>query len=312
MSRPVLLFVILLMSGCSPSYQTTIPEKNSIVTTSFSSNSNQIEIKPSKNDKLLIKEYTYSASEDDSKNSSRKKALEQIKLLLSEEVGVHIESYLEINKLESNGVARQDVRQEIQSLSASITKINILDEKWDGSKYYLMAEVRVNPQQTMTLLLEAIKAKSAKNELDRLNLIIAGQQAQLSQSKGKEAELRKELVRQELLYEARQSERIKVKNNLIRTNEERIQQEKDIADENEEIKLARQKIDVAKKRISSSMKKSCMTVEGMTLNEVVSALGTPDGTDIGVIEHGFPGKIYYGKVSLYFTSGMLQRINGCN
>jgi len=47
------------------------------VGTTTEQNHNKVSIKASssKGDKLFIKEYTYNASEDDSKNSSRKKAI---------------------------------------------------------------------------------------------------------------------------------------------------------------------------------------------------------------------------------------------
>ena len=42
-------------------------------------------------EKTFIREYVYNASEDDSRNSARKKALGQVKALLLEEVGIYVE-----------------------------------------------------------------------------------------------------------------------------------------------------------------------------------------------------------------------------
>lgn len=131
-------------------------------------NNNIINIPSSENDKIFIKEYTYNASDNDSKNSSRKIAIAELKSLLSEEIGVHIQSSFDIKKTLSSKI----VRKEINQLSASITKVKILEEKWNGVTYYIKASVKVNEEQTMKLLLEAIKAKASKKDLERLTKIL--------------------------------------------------------------------------------------------------------------------------------------------
>jgi len=255
----------------------------------------------------FVREYVYRASEDDSKNSSRKKALEQIKILLSEEIGVYIESYLEINKIVSSDVTGQDVSHEIKSLSSSITKIKVLDEKWDGKTYYVKASVKTNPEQAIETLLEAIKAKSAKSEIDRLSLIIAKQNAQLSQSKEKAIELQKELVRQELLYEARQTERIKAKKKLIRSNEEQLRQEKMLAEDRAEIKRINKIKERSKDRRLRISKKACLMEIGMTKDEVYDAIGTPEvGGRYNTID-------YYGDIRIAYSHYVMRvkSVKGC-
>jgi hypothetical protein len=125
-------------------------------------------ISSSSDTKIFIKEYTYNASDDDSKNSSRKIAIAELKSLLSEEIGVHIQSSFEIKQTSTNEI----VKKEINQLSASITKLKILEEKWNGVTYYIKASVKVNEEQTMLLLLEAIKAKASKKDVDKLTNIL--------------------------------------------------------------------------------------------------------------------------------------------
>lgn len=142
---------------------------------------NFIEFKPSPSDKLFIRKYTYRASDDDSKNSSRKKAIQQLKTILSEEIGTHIESSLEIQESTSNIENYQSIRNEIKTLSVAITKLKILDEKWNGETFYIKASVRVNPEQTLELLQQSVKEKSSKEDIKKLNILISNQKLKLNE-----------------------------------------------------------------------------------------------------------------------------------
>jgi len=184
------------------------------------------DIKPSQNDKVFIREYTYRASEDDSKNSSRKKAVQQLKVILSEEVGTHIESYLDIKKQNINGVAYKSINSEIKSLSSSITKLEVLKEKWDGRNYWIKAKVRINEKRTMELLLTAIKSKSNEKDIKRLNKILTQQKRQLSYKSKEVQDLNKKLVTEEIVNEARKNEIIEMKQQLVKYQQEEIKQKK--------------------------------------------------------------------------------------
>jgi len=78
----------------------------------------------------FIKEYTYQASEVDSKVSSRAIALEQVKRLLLEELGTYIESHTEVTNFELT-------KDQITALTAGIVKTQIQNEKWDGERYWI-------------------------------------------------------------------------------------------------------------------------------------------------------------------------------
>ena len=84
--------------------------------------------------KTFIKEYTYQASEFDSKASSRTIALEQVKRLLLEELGTYIESVTEVQKF-------QLTKDQIVTLTAGIVQTEIIDEKWDGRTYWMRARI---------------------------------------------------------------------------------------------------------------------------------------------------------------------------
>ena len=88
--------------------------------------------------KTFIKEYTYHASEMDSKYSSRVNALVEVKRLLLEEIGTYIVSRTVV---ENSQVAKD----EISILTAGIVKTRIKKETWNGKQYWLKAEIQVDP-----------------------------------------------------------------------------------------------------------------------------------------------------------------------
>jgi tetratricopeptide (TPR) repeat protein len=88
----------------------------------------------------LVREYTYQASELDSKSSSRTIALEQVKRELLEEFGTYVEATSVVQDA-------QIQKDEIIALTAGVVQTKILDEKWDGKEYWLQAEVSADPDE---------------------------------------------------------------------------------------------------------------------------------------------------------------------
>ncbi|MGV8057125.1 MAG: tetratricopeptide repeat protein [Smithellaceae bacterium] len=105
--------------------------------------------------KTFIKEYTYQASDYDSKISSRTIALEQVKRLLLEEVGTYLISETDVKNF-------QLAKDKITTLTAGIIQAEMLDEKWDGKTYYLKAKMSVAPQDVKKFL-EELRENSLKN-----------------------------------------------------------------------------------------------------------------------------------------------------
>ena len=101
--------------------------------------------------KTFIREYTYNASEADSKLSSRAIAIDQVKRLLLEEISVFIEATIEkeewVMTIGSETEVGGRLIDKITSITAGITKTKILDERWDGEEYYLKAEIKVDPDE---------------------------------------------------------------------------------------------------------------------------------------------------------------------
>ena len=112
--------------------------------------------------KIFEKEYTYQASELDSKVSSRAIALEQIKRLLLEELGTYLIAETEAKNF-------QLTKDKVTVLTAGIVKTEILAEKWDGITYYLKAKISIDPQE-MAKIIDGLRENSQKNrELEETN-----------------------------------------------------------------------------------------------------------------------------------------------
>src|SRR5208337_345909 len=104
----------------------------------------------------FIKEYTYQASELDSKESSRTIALEQVKRLLVEELGTFLVSKTEVKNF-------QLTKDQITSITSGMVKTQILDEKWDGKTYYLKAKVAADPKEIAESV-DKVRNDKEKNE----------------------------------------------------------------------------------------------------------------------------------------------------
>ncbi|MDP3259923.1 MAG: hypothetical protein Q8M34_04975, partial [Thermodesulfovibrionales bacterium] len=82
----------------------------------------------------FVKEYTYQASELDSKASCRTISLEMVKRLLLEELGTYLISETEVKDFRLT-------KDQITTYSAGVVSAEVVDEKWDGKTYYLKAKV---------------------------------------------------------------------------------------------------------------------------------------------------------------------------
>ena len=132
--------------------------------------------------KTFIKEYTFQAGDEDSKNSSRVIALREVKRLLLEELGTYLESTTEVRNF-------QLTKDQIVTLSAGIVQTQLIEEKWDGKIYWLKAKIsadadgvvraidvlRKNREKTQEL--EAMRRKSDEllGEVERLRREMAAQ-----------------------------------------------------------------------------------------------------------------------------------------
>ena len=135
-----------------------------------------------------VREYTYKASEADSKITSRKNALDQVKLILLQEIGTHIRQQINITKNSSGSTYGGE---DIEAITAGFAQVNILKEDWDGNIYYIKVEITADTQRVLNALDEFRKAKVQANQK---------QQRELKEKEAALKQTRKELdrVRQQL------------------------------------------------------------------------------------------------------------------
>ena len=140
--------------------------------------------------KTFIREYTYQASDYDSKVTARVNTLEEVKRLLLEEVAVFMQSEFEDNQWEKrigNEIeSGETTEKRLISITAGITQTEIIEETWNGVEYWLKAKITIDPEEMKKQLdlilqdrektseLEEIRniAFKAKTEIDRLKIEI--------------------------------------------------------------------------------------------------------------------------------------------
>ncbi len=111
--------------------------------------------------KTFIRDYTYDASEADSKITCRTMALEQVKRALLEELGTYLISHTEVE----NYMLKKD---EIICMTAGVAKTVILEEKWNGEQYYLKAKIDADPEDVVKQIGAMRNDRNRTNELEEV------------------------------------------------------------------------------------------------------------------------------------------------
>lgn len=150
--------------------------------------------------KDFIREYTYTVGDNDSKNSARAFAINEVKKLLIEEIGVHMNSKLQIEKTNINGKYQKKSKKTIETITAGITKTEILKENYNGVKYNITAKISIDIESFHKKLLQILKKEDIVNQLKNITKEknhILNQNIKLETSLNKEKEklshLKKEL-----------------------------------------------------------------------------------------------------------------------
>jgi len=111
--------------------------------------------------KTFIKEYTYHAGDEDSRNSSRTIALREVKRLLLEELGTYLESQTEVKNF-------QMTKDQITTLTAGIVSAEVIEDTWNGKVYWLKAKIAANPQDVIKSIDDLRKDVTKVKELEEL------------------------------------------------------------------------------------------------------------------------------------------------
>ncbi len=105
------------------------------------------------------KEYTYQASEIDSKVTARAIAVEQVKRLVLEELGTYLIAETEVKDFRLT-------KDKVVMLTAGVVQTEILNEKWDGEKYYLKARIKADPDEVAVSVDKLRKDTQKSRELE--------------------------------------------------------------------------------------------------------------------------------------------------
>ena len=109
--------------------------------------------------KTIVKEYSYRAGEQDSKESSRVMAMAQIKKLVLEEAGTYISSTTVVKGLQLES-------DEVTAMTAGIVSLKVIDESWDGKVFYMKAEVTIDPDDIAKKLENMAQNQNQIEELE--------------------------------------------------------------------------------------------------------------------------------------------------
>ena len=112
-------------------------------------------------DMTYQRDYSYQASESDSKISCRTIALEQVKRLLLEELGSYLVSQTEVKDFQIS-------RDQVIAITAGVVRTEVLNEKWDGKTYYIVAKITTDPRQVAKAVDELRKDKQGLSELEEV------------------------------------------------------------------------------------------------------------------------------------------------
>lgn len=119
-------------------------------------------------EKTFEREYTYQASELDSKASCRAIAINQLRAQLLNEVGVYVESEQLLKTTDTKGVFSQNFTESIATISAGITKLQVIDEKWDGTTFWMKAAITIDKKSLEESLNQLIADRRKVKELEDL------------------------------------------------------------------------------------------------------------------------------------------------
>ena len=130
-----------------------------LVTISFSHIANADE-------QTYVREYTYQANEADTKISARAISIQEVKLQLLNELGTHVSSLVK-QQTTSDGNSLSSVQ--VETLSAGVVSVVILDEQWNGTTYVLKAQIKADPADVLKSIDKMLDADKKQKQISQLS-----------------------------------------------------------------------------------------------------------------------------------------------
>lgn len=125
----------------------------------------------------FIEEYTYIAGDRDSKDICYDIAKTHLKAQLLDKMGVYVRNETTLNNSDTNGKIDQKFDEKITTLSSAITEFHVIEEKWDGTRYWMKAKVTLDTtylRQMIVNLNKATQLDVMRAELDAIKAELAG------------------------------------------------------------------------------------------------------------------------------------------
>ncbi len=217
----------------------------------------------------FVRQYVYKASDDDSKNSARAKALAQLEIELLKEVGVYIESYLEVEEIASSESEQRYLREEIKATTAGIAKTEVESESWDGSTYSVRARVRLDPEDVSLRVAQALEARRGDREVARLTTLLEESNAELKARQAEVSLLRGEIDAKNASISRREAQIVTYRDEIER-NRKKLEQL-----EREEVRILSERDRIAARIEEAGSLASQYAVVDMTHDEFRGLAGQP-------------------------------------
>ena len=232
-------------------------------------------------EKTFIREYIYKASETDSKVSSRQKALTEVKVLLIEELGTYVESYVNHEIIDENSIITKDFfSNEIMTLSSGTTETKILEERWDGYEYYVKAEIIADPEEVVRRINQTLSVRKSSAAVDSLKILLSSSSNELMLKNNELVMLKDSLSFQQNKIDSTQ-------NSLNTLNQQLIESKRQLSSYQAQEKLVLNEIEEIEQTMKAAANTAVANVRiGMTPNEVIRVCGKPRVEDYHNLNYG--------------------------
>ena len=126
--------------------------------------------------KTFTREYTYHATDYDSKASARGKAMSEVKSAILDDIGVYMESYAALIKNANTPAVLTFFKNELRSTSTGVGEPVVVNESWNGSEYYLKASITMDPDNLVRHLTKVVEHRASDAVLDSLTMVLTNAQ----------------------------------------------------------------------------------------------------------------------------------------
>jgi antitoxin component YwqK of YwqJK toxin-antitoxin module len=117
----------------------------------------------------FVREYTYQASESDSKLTARTAATTEMRNMLLKEIGefIYAETNMNTKQTSTNGKDEfsKEFTEKVKAITSGFVEMKVLQETWNGVTYYIKAEMTVDPSTVGQKVTEALKAEDKNTQL---------------------------------------------------------------------------------------------------------------------------------------------------